>query len=349
MSLTVVWLLASMPASAAASQVQAASQASFWVTTAGKASVSVICALLLAAAVTLAFHRPPKQGVRDRVGSFVPQVPDEAEAEEDSPVAEPRAGNLAKRIARTDWWLEFAENVEVGRNPRTPVALVRRAAGIGIFLSLLLIVASGSSLLGMLPLIGWPFVLRVLVNRAAEKQRTRFRDTLPTYLQDLASAMRVGRSFAGGLAIVADGAEEPTRSELERAVTDETLGRPLEESLEAVSRRMRSNDMDQVALIAGLNRRSGSNVSEALDRVAEGARDRNDLRREMKALTSQAKMSSYILTGLPGVLLLGLSVISPAYAHPMFHTTVGIAALVFGSVLVAIGWKVMQKITKIPT
>jgi tight adherence protein B len=121
----------------------------------------------------------------------------------------------------------------------------------------------------------------------------------------------------------------------------------LEESLEAVSLRMHATDMDQVALIAGLNQRSGSNVAEALDRVAEGARERADLRREIRALTAQGKMSSWILTALPPVMLLAISLVSPSYAHPLFHSTGGIVLLVIGAGMVLAGWKVMKKISTI--
>ena len=104
--------------------------------------------------------------------------------------------------------------------------------------------------------------------------------------------------------------------------------------------------MDQVALIAALNRRSGSNVAEALDRVAEGARERADMRREVKALTGQAKMSSFVLTALPPLLLVGISLISPRYAHPLLHTTLGIVLLGRRrGLMVFAGWKVMKKIT----
>jgi tight adherence protein B len=208
-------------------------------------------------------------------------------------------------------------------------------------------VGIGSFVPALLVLFAWPFALRKAMFRAAEKQRDKFRDGLPAYLQDLASSIRVGRSFVGALAVIAESADEPTRGELERAVTDEALGRPLEESLELVGQRMGSTDMDQVALIAGLNRRSGSNVAESLDRVAEGSRDRADLRREMRALTAQAKMSSFVLTALPGVLMLGLAVISPQYAHPLFHTSLGIVAIGVGTVLVFAGWKAMGKITNV--
>jgi tight adherence protein B len=315
----------------------------FWASSSAVAVIAGICALFIALGLALALHRPSKQAVRARVGTFIPL------AEEESDVAgarEPPQG-LFSRLQRGSWWPPFVEAVAISRSPHAPAYLVKRAAAIAMVVAVVAVAASGAVPLGLGVLIVWPFVLRALVNRAAEKQRAKFRDTLPTYLQDMASAIRVGRSFAGAVAVVASNADEPTRSELDRAATDEALGLNIEDTLEAVAERMQSTDMGQVALIAGLNRRTGSNVAEALDRVAEGARERGDLRREMGALTSQAKMSSSVLTGLPLVLLGALSLVSPQYAHPLFHTTLGIVAMGFGGALVFAGWKVMSKITRI--
>jgi tight adherence protein B len=147
--------------------------------------------------------------------------------------------------------------------------------------------------------------------------------------------------------VVVDSAEEPTKSELGRVITDEAFGRPVDEALDAVAERLEAPDLGQIALIAALNRRSGSNVAEALDRVAEGARERADLKREVRALTAQAKMSSMVLTALPGVLLVGLMLISPLYAHPLFHTTIGVLLLGVGAVMCFAGWKAMGKITNV--
>jgi tight adherence protein B len=301
-------------------------------------------ALLLAIGLALALHRPARNAARNRVGSFVPS-PDEIT---DLPQQRPRSqrGGLSA-LQRSSWWPAFVLAVEISRSSHSPSSLVKRAAAMAFVVAAGVTLLSGSVIFGLIEMIAWPFVLRWWVYRAAEKQRAKFRDTLPSYLQDLASSMRVGRSFVGALAIVADSAEQPTRSELERAVTDEALGRPLEASLEAVSRRMESTDMDQIALIAGLSRQSGGNVAESLDRVAEGSRERADVRREMRALTAQAKMSSMVLTGLPGVLLLGLSVVSPRYSHPLLHTTMGLVALGVGTVMVLTGWRVMKKITDV--
>jgi len=300
--------------------------------------------VLIAIALYLVFYRPGKHAVRARVGSYIPGASGAGAGSDALAGATEADGGF---LTRTSWWPAFVTNVEVARSPRTPAALVKRAAIGGVIVAALLFAVAGSPLLAILPLIGWPFGLRYAMKRAAHKQQEKFRDTLPSYLQDLASAMRVGRSFVSALTVVSEGAEEPTRSELDRAVRDESLGMPLEEALEAVADRMDAPDMDQVALVAGLNWRSGSNVSEALDRVAEGARERADLRREVKALTGQAKMSSSVLTGIPPLLLAAVSLVSPAYAYPFFHTTAGPILLAVGAGFVFAGWKVMKKISEV--
>jgi tight adherence protein B len=339
-------LLTPQPAFAPQQAPPAAASTSFWDSGTSVALIALICGLLLTLAVALLFYRPANRAVRVRVAGFIPP----AEAPEDPAAAielSPKRSMTPRLFERSTWWAPFERDVEIGRNPHTPTFLVKRGAAVGAVCALLAYLITSSPLLALAPLLLWPIPVRVLVSRGARKQRELFSDQLPGYLQDLASAMRVGRSFAGSLAVVAAGADEPVRSELERAVTDEALGRPIEESLEAVSVRMESADMDQIALIAALNRRSGSNVAEALDRVAEGARDRGDMRREVKALTAQGKMSSMVLTALPPLLLVGIALIAPRYAQPLLHTTVGLILLVVAGLMVFAGWKVMKKITTI--
>jgi Flp pilus assembly protein TadB len=326
----------------------AAGPGSFWNTSGGVMVVAALCGLLFAIALAMAVYQPSRRAVRTRVGSFIPGPVVEEEPEE-LPTTTTGSKRLTflQRFERGTWWPPFVENVEISGSEHTPVALVKRAAALGMVVGLLATVATGSILIALIPMLLWPFGLRKWIARKALKEREKFRDTLPGYLQDLASAMRVGRSFVGGLTAVVETADEPVRGAFERAITDEALGLPLEQALEVAATRMQASDLEQVALIAGLNRRSGSNVAEALDRVAEGARDRADLRREIKALTGQARMSSWVLTALPGVLLLGINIVSPLYAKPLLHTTMGIVLLFVGAMMVYAGWKVMKKITDV--
>jgi tight adherence protein B len=337
---------AQAPSKAAASAAPAApaqaAPASFWSSSTARPLVAGLVGLLVAVAVALLLYRPSSRAVRLRVGSFIPSTMD-SDADPLVGAPTPRRGLLE----RQRFWAPFVLSVEIAHSPRTPIYLVKRAAAIAVVLAVVAVVVDGSIFIAFVPLLVWPFALKKAMNRAAEKQREKFRETLPGYLQDLASAMRVGRSFIGAMTVVVDSAEEPTKSELGRVITDEAFGRPVDEALDAVAERLEAPDLGQIALIAALNRRSGSNVAEALDRVAEGARDRADLKREVRALTAQAKMSSIVLTALPGVLLVGLMVISPLYAHPLFHTTIGVLLLGVGAVMCFAGWKAMGKITNV--
>lgn len=325
----------------------ATTPSSFWNSQNGVLVIAMVVGLLLTVTLMLLLYRPSKRAVRTRVSSYLPAPEPEGDEELELLAAQKPNSGLIARFQQGRRWPAFVEDVEISGTVHQPGALVKRAAVAGLGLGLLIMLISGSALFGFIPILAWPWVLRKLYARKARKMRETFRDALPIYLQDLASAMRVGRSFVGALTAVAAGADEPLKSTFERAITDEALGRPLEEALDAAAERMQNSDLGQVALIAGLNRKSGSNVSEALDRVAEGARERADLRREIKALTAQAKMSSYVLTALPGLLLIGINLVSPLYAKPLFHTTIGIVLLSVGAMMVFGGWKVMSKITTV--
>ena len=129
-------------------------------------------------------------------------------------------------------------------------------------------------------------------------------------------------------------------------VRDEQLGVPLEDALRPLGQRMDCRDIEQVALVATLNQRSGGNMADVIDRVADAVRERADLRRELQSLTGQARLSRGIVTALPPGMLAVISLINPGYERPLLH---GGGQLVLGVaiVMVAAGWLIMRAITDI--
>ena len=107
-----------------------------------------------------------------------------------------------------------------------------------------------------------------------------------------------------------DDAAEPSKTEFRRVLTDEQLGIPLEDALKVAIKRMENKDLDQVALVAKLQREMGSNSAEVLDRVVEAVRTRMDLRRLIRSLTAQGRMSRWVLTLLPVGLAVVLTLLS---------------------------------------
>jgi tight adherence protein B len=147
--------------------------------------------------------------------------------------------------------------------------------------------------------------------------------------------------------VVVDDSPEPSHTEFRRVVADEQLGVPLEDAIETVAERMNSTDLRQVGLVAALQHETGGNTAEVLDSVAETVRERFELRRLVKTLTAQGRMSRWILTGLPVLLLVVITVLNPGYIEPLYTHTAGKVLLVIAAIMVTAGSLVIRKIIDI--
>ena len=159
--------------------------------------------------------------------------------------------------------------------------------------------------------------------------------------------MRAGHSFIGALAVVVDDSAEPSASEFRRVVADEQFGVPLEDALASVVERMDNRDLAQVALVAALQRETGGNTAEVLERVTETIRERFELRRLVKTLTAQGRMSRWIVSALPVLLLAAISALNPRYMSPLFSHSLGRVLLVVAAVMVVSGSLVIKRIVDI--
>src|SRR5437764_5397672 len=192
-----------------------------------------------------------------------------------------------------------------------------------------------------------PFVTRSLLRRQLARRRMQFAEQLPDNLQVLSSALRAGHSFIGALSVVVNDAPEPARSEFQRVVADEQLGVPIDQALEVVVQRMDSRELEQVALVAALQRETGGNTAEVLDQVTDTIRERFELRRTVQTLTAQGRMSRWVLTFLPLFLLLAITLINPGYMSVMYDSAGGKVVLVLAGISVACGSLVIKRIVNI--
>jgi tight adherence protein B len=302
----------------------------------------VVLGLVIAAVVNIV--RPRKSGVRGRVGSFVsaprPKAPQTALLSEDLL----RGADVS--LSRLQFWPSFRAAIEIAEIDMAPVHLVALSL-LSSLLALFIFSLVGGPLLGIAAALLLPLGVYMYVKGRADHVRRQFAEQLPDNLEVLAAAMRAGHSLVGALSNVAEGAVEPSRSEFARIVADEQLGLPLEDAIGVVVTRMESGDLDQVALIARLQRETGSSSAEVLDRVVETVRGRAELRRLVKTLTAQGRMSRWVLTLIPVALALLLMVLSPGYLNPMFDHTLGRVALFFAGGMVITGSLVIKKIVNI--
>ena len=262
------------------------------------------------------------------------------------------AGPLSQRIQTTEksleqspFWARFVEDVELAEiNMRPTHILIWTLIGtIVLMWGLAVFVAYPAVVFGLLV----PVIVYGVIRGKVERKRSTFAEQLPDNLAVLASAVRAGHSFVGALSVVVEDAPEPSHTEFGRVVADEQLGRPLEDALDLVATRMKNKDLGQVALVAVLQRETGGSTAEVLDRVVDTVRERQDLRRLVRTLTAAGRLSRWIVSGLPLVLILAITIINPGYLHPLFAHTGGQVMFVFAGILVISGSYVIKRIVDI--
>ncbi len=252
----------------------------------------------------------------------------------------------AQQLERSPWISRIRVELEVADIKISVEQLLLIVLAATILVGWLMATSTHSGLAALLGLFV-PVVAQQIIKFMAGRQRRAFSEQLPDNLAVLASAMRAGQTFIGALRAVLEDAPEPSRRELGRAVLDEQIGAPLSEALGHVTERMRSEDFQHVTIVASLQRETGGNTAEVIDMVANTVRERMEIRRMVRGLTAQGRLSGGVLSLLPVALLILISVVNPSYVHPLFHTTDGLIGLGIGLGLVVCGGLAIRKIVDI--
>ena len=317
----------------------------FWRSPMSMLFFSLMVAGLIGLGVALAV-RPRARTVTRRLAEFVSVKEPDSERRGTASLTDSVLSGAEKSLERTRWWAQFKEELEIAEIRMPAIQIVVLTALGTIVFAWLVAVISGSVVFSLFAF-GIPLLVRTYVKQQLARKRKAFGEQLPENLQMLSSALRAGHSFVGGLSVVVEDAEEPSRREFRRVVADEQLGVPLEDALETVVRRMASDDLEQVALVAALHRETGGNTAEVLDRVNEVVRGRIELRQRVRTLTAQGRLSRWVVTALPIGLMLILTALNPGYMSPLFTHTVGRALLVLAAIMVVAGSLAIKKIVEI--
>jgi tight adherence protein B len=282
-----------------------------------------------------------------RLGEFV-TLPAEEQASERRKEVDAlllAASEQKKRKKKVRWLEGFSEDVDVAQIKHEPQKMLWISVAVGLLIGVLGAVAVGP--FWFILCIAPPIALNFYVRGKARKIRNDFAEQLPENLDVLASALRAGHSLANAMGVVADEAPEPSKREFRRVVTDEQLGIPLEEALEVTAKRMQNPDVDQVAILALVQREAGGNTAEVLDQVTANIRARMDIRRLVKVLTAQGKFSSVVVAMVPVGIFLFLLLVNPSHLDPLFHDTIGQIGMISAVLMTILGFYIIRRIITI--
>jgi tight adherence protein B len=215
------------------------------------------------------------------------------------------------------------------------------AAAVGFLLS------SGGVLMTFVALVAGLVLPWLYLAHKRSSRLKAFNSQLAETLQMLAGSLQAGLSLSQGIDTVVREGSDPIAGEFRRALVETRLGVQIEEALEAIGDRMESADFKWTVMAIRIQREVGGNLAELLLTVAATLREREYLRRQVKALSAEGRFSAYILLGLPPAVLLYMSIVNRSYLHPLISEPIGFLMLGVMVVLMVLGGFTMKKLIKV--
>ncbi|MFH1266753.1 MAG: type II secretion system F family protein [Planctomycetota bacterium] len=305
----------------------------------------------LVGGAALAFRERPSTRVEDRLdiltGTNTPRAAKDGLAGQSAVLAQPldsipgffetcisRFGNITRLFEQADTTLTVSRLVLISG------ILALAAAGVGAAarmpLALLPVVALAAAFLPIFWLL-W-----------RRKRRLKaFAVQLPDALEMLGRALRAGQSLAAGFQMVSGEMSLPIGKEFGRVFEEQNFGIPLDESLRDMTERIPNLDLKFFVTAVILQRQTGGDLAEILDKIGNLIRQRFQIWGQVQALTGEGRLSGIVLMALPVVLFFAVYYLNPEYMMLLFTDSMGNKMLAGAIFLQVIGALVIRKIVNI--
>ena len=180
-----------------------------------------------------------------------------------------------------------------------------------------------------------------------KRRLKKFAAQLSDALELIARALRAGHSLAAGFQLVSQEMSDPLAKEFNRVFEEQNLGVPLEEALEGLSDRIPNLDLRFFCTAIILQRTTGGDLAEILDKIGKLIRERFQIWGQVQALTGEGRLSGIVLLALPPLLFLAVWRLNPDYVGVLFTDPMGKQMLLGALVMQVLGALVIRKIVNI--
>lgn len=218
-----------------------------------------------------------------------------------------------------------------------------------------------SALFGLALASGWPVPIGfkagagllflslpyLLVRRARTRRLIKIEEQLPEAADFIARALRAGHSFTNVLQIVGNELPEPLSGEFRIAREEINYGVPMNEALHNMAHRIPLTDLRYLIIAVLIQRESGGNLAEILGNISQIIRGRLKLAAQVRVLSAEGRMSAWILSLLPFVVLFFMVLINPDYVKVMWTDDTGVKVLWVAAGMIAFGVLWLRKIIRI--
>jgi tight adherence protein B len=174
-----------------------------------------------------------------------------------------------------------------------------------------------------------------------------FEKNLPEALDLMVSGLRAGHSLLAAMALVAKECPEPIKGEFKICFEEQNYGLEMKTALENLLIRIPLQDMKITATAILIQKESGGNLAEVLDKTSHVIRERFRLKRQIMVHTAQGRLTGWILTMLPIVLGIGIYFVDPGMISILWHRDIGIKMMWGAAGLIMLGGFVIHQIVNI--
>jgi tight adherence protein B len=258
-----------------------------------------------------------------------------------------RAKEVATALAARTGYLERIEHsIESAGMRWRPGEVIVASAGLALAGGLLLFSLGG---------LGWGllgFVLGLVgpagyIQHKATSRRRAFYEQLSDVLLLMSGALKAGYSLQQAVATVGEDAKPPASDEFRRTMAEVRLGASLDDALAALARRIGILDFEWSVLAIQIQREVGGNLAEILEIISETIRERERLRRQLRTLTAEGRLSGWVLGLMPFAMAGLLLLRAPGYLEPLYQTPLGLMMVGISGALMVVGILWMRKIVKV--
>ena len=189
-----------------------------------------------------------------------------------------------------------------------------------------------------------PYVL-LRIKRA--RRLKAFNTALPDAIDLMARSLRAGHSMNSSIELIAEQSPEPLAAEFVQVYQQQRLGLQVRDALLQMGTRTPSRDLQFLITAILVQKETGGDLTEILDRTAHVIRDRIRIEGEVRTHTAQGRLTGWILGLLPIILLVMINIASPGYSSVLFHDPTGQKLLYAGGILILLGGLIIRKIVDV--
>ena len=255
-------------------------------------------------------------------------------------------GVQAVVVLRLFAWLRLDKLLLQANSQQRPLALLQLSGAILCGTAILTVVATHIAWLGGVLGVAAGTIPWMLLRLRAKRRTTSMDKALPQVLDMISRALRAGHSLPAALGIVAEEAAEPARSAFGEAFQKQKFGLPLRDALMELVDCFPSQDLKVLVTAILVQRDTGGNLVQILDRTSLVIRERLKLQGDVLVHTAQGRMTGWILCMLPVFMLGILLLTNPSYPKALLNDPLGRKLVYAGVVLLGIGGFLIQRIVK---